>query len=95
MDEDSPEAASFPGGKTQKGIDETEQGRGDSYMVIPPMATTTPIMDLSPIGRPDTNQPRATMVQVFRWPTTVLDTAPVCAMMKNCEMLIRQANRPD
>ena len=67
----------------------------ESYIVIPPMATMTPTMDLSPMGRPETNQPRATMVQVFRWPTTVLDTAPVCAMMKNWEMLIREAKRPD
>lgn len=59
------------------------------------MATTTPTMDLSPIGRPETIQPSATMVQVFRWPTTVLDTAPVCAMMKNCDMLIKEANKPD
>lgn len=59
------------------------------------MATTTPKMDLSPMGRPETNQPRATMVQVFRWPTTVLDTAPVCAMMKNWEMLMREAKKPD
>ena len=58
---------------------------GGSYIVIPPMATMTP----------ETNQPRATMVQVFKWPTTVLDTAPVCAMMKNWEMLMREAKRPD
>lgn len=47
------------------------------------------------MGRPETNQPRATMVQVFRWPTTVLETAPVCAMMKNWEMLMREAKKPD
>jgi hypothetical protein len=29
------------------------------------------------------------------WPTTVLDTGPVCAMMKNCDMLMMQANIPD
>lgn len=69
--------------------------KGGSYIVIPPMATMTPKMDLSPMGRPETSQPSATMVQVFRWPTTVLETAPVCAMMKNWEMLIREANRPD
>lgn len=73
-----------------------EQGRrGGSHIVIPAMATTTPKMDLSAMGRPETNQPRATMVQVFRWPTTVLETAPVCAMMKNWEMLMREAKKPD
>jgi hypothetical protein len=35
------------------------------------------------------------MEHVFTWPTTVLDTGPVWAMIKNCDMLIMQANMPD
>ena len=62
---------------------------------MPPMAMKTPTMDLSPIARPDTIQPRATMVHVFRWPTTVLETGPVWAIMKNCEMLMSEAKAPD
>ena len=55
----------------------------------------TPITDLSPTARPEVIQPRATIVQVFTWPTTVLETGPVCAMMKNWDMLIMQAKKPD
>jgi hypothetical protein len=68
---------------------------GRTYAIIPPMATKTPITDLSPTARPDVTQPRATMEQVLTWPTTVLDTGPVCAMMKNWDMFIMQANNPD
>jgi hypothetical protein len=50
---------------------------------------------LSPTARPDVTQPRATMEHVFTWPTTVLETGPVCAMMKNCDMLMMQAKNPD
>jgi hypothetical protein len=60
--------------------------------MMPPMAIKTPITDLSPTARPDVSQPKATMEQVF---TTVLDTGPVCAMMKNWDILIMQANMPD
>lgn len=35
------------------------------------------------------------MVQVLTWPTTVLETGPVCAMMKNWEMLMSAAKQPD
>lgn len=63
--------------------------------MIPPMATNTPRMDLSPIARPEVIQPSATMVHVLTWPTTVLETGPVCAMMKNCEMLMSAAKPPD
>lgn len=51
--------------------------------------------DLSPIARPDVSHPSATIVHVLTWPTTVLETGPVCAMMKNCEMLISAAKPPD
>jgi hypothetical protein len=63
--------------------------------MMPPMAIKTPITDLSPTARPDVSQPKATMEQVFTCPTTVLDTGPVCAMMKNWDILIMQANMPD
>jgi len=66
-----------------------------THDIIPPIATNTPITDLSPTARPDVIQPSATMVQVFTWPTTVLDTGPVCAMIKNCDMLMMQAKKPD
>jgi hypothetical protein len=66
-----------------------------TYDIIPPMAMNTPITDLSPTARPDVIHPRATMEQVFTWPTTVLDTGPVCAMMKNWDMLMMQAKKPD
>ena len=59
------------------------------------MAMKTPITDLSPTARPDVIQPRATIEQVFTWPTTVLDTGPVCAIMKNWDMLIKHAKMPD
>ena len=55
----------------------------------------TPISDLSPTARPEVIQPRATIEQVFTWPTTVLDTGPVWAMIKNWDMLIMQAQRAD
>src|SRR3569833_466631 len=67
----------------------------NTYAMMPPSATKTPRTDLSPIALPDVAHPKATMVHVLTWPTTVLDTGPVCAMMKNCEMLIRDANSPD
>jgi hypothetical protein len=51
--------------------------------------------DLSLTARPEVIHPRATMEHVFTWPTTVLDTGPVCAMMKNWDMLITQAKKPD
>ena len=35
------------------------------------------------------------MVQVLTWPTTVLETGPVWAMMKNWEMLMSEAKAPD
>ena len=63
--------------------------------MIPPTAINTPMTDLSPTDLPDVAQPSATIVQVFRCPTTVLDTGPVWATMKNCEILIKDANRPD
>ena len=63
--------------------------------MIPPMATKTPITDLSPTARPDVTQPKATIEQVFTCPTTVLDTGPVWAIMKNCDMLIMHAKNPD
>jgi hypothetical protein len=63
--------------------------------MMPPMAIKTPITDLSPTARPDVSQPKATMEQVFTCPTTVLETGPVCAMMKNWDILIMQANMPD
>lgn len=47
------------------------------------------------MARPDVAQPSATMEHVLTWPTTVLDTGPVCAMMKNWEMLMREAKPPD
>ncbi len=70
-------------------------GDGQTYVMIPPMAMKTPTTDLSPTARPDVTQPRATMEHVFTWPTTVLETGPVCAMMKNCDMLMMQAKNPD
>ena len=63
--------------------------------MMPPIAMKTPITDLSPTARPDVSQPKATMEQVLTCPTTVLDTGPVCAMMKNWDILIMQANMPD
>lgn len=63
--------------------------------MIPPIAINTPITDLSPTARPEVIQPRATMEQVLTWPTTVLETGPVWAMMKNWDMLIMQAKNPD
>ena len=63
--------------------------------MIPPTAMKTPRTDLSPTERPEVAQPSAMMVQVLRWPTTVLDTGPVWAMMKNWEMLISDAKPPD
>ncbi len=63
--------------------------------MMPPRAVRTPKIDLSPMARPEEAQPRATMVHVLTWPTTVLETGPVWAMMKNCEMLIRAAKNPD
>lgn len=68
---------------------------GMTYAIIPPTATNTPSTDLSPMARPETSQPRPTMVHVLTCPTTVLETGPVWAMMKNCEMLMREAKRPD
>ncbi len=58
------------------------------------MAIKTPIILLSPTARPLVIQPSATIEQVFKCPTTVLDTGPVCAMMKNCDILIRHAKNP-
>lgn len=66
-----------------------------TYAMMPPMATTTPMTALSPTARPEDNQPSPTIEQVFTCPTTVLETGPVCAMMKNCDMLMMQAKRPD
>jgi len=63
--------------------------------MIPERAMTTPSTDLSSAVRPEVTQPRATIVHVFTWPTTVLLTGPVWAMMKNWDMLIMQAQRPD
>lgn len=63
--------------------------------MIPPTAINTPTTDLSPTVLPDVAQPSATIVQVFKCPTTVLETGPVCAIMKNWEILIKLANRPD
>lgn len=54
-----------------------------TYPTIPPTAMNTPRTDLSPMARPEVIQPRATMVHVFTCPTTVLETGPVWAMMKN------------
>jgi len=64
------------------------------YEIIPPIAIRTPTILLSPTARPLVSQPNATIEQVLRCPTTVLDTGPVCAMMKNCDMLMREANMP-
>jgi hypothetical protein len=55
----------------------------------------TPSTDLSAAVRPEMAHPRATIVHVFTWPTTVLDTGPVWAIMKNWDMLIKQAQKPD
>lgn len=66
-----------------------------TYEMIPPMAINTPMTDLSPIALPEDIQPSVTMVHVFRWPTTVLETGPVCATMKNWEMLMSAAKPPD
>ena len=66
-----------------------------AYEMMPPMATMTPIMPLSPTDRPPVIQPIVTIEQVLRCPTTVLETGPVEAMMKNCDMLISAANPPD
>jgi hypothetical protein len=63
--------------------------------MIPPTAISTPKMLLSATARPLAIQPRATMEQVLRWPTTVLETGPVCATMKNWDRLIREAKHPD
>lgn len=63
--------------------------------MIPPMAIITPSTDLSPMARPDVAQPRATIEHVLTCPTTVLDTGPVWAIMKNWEMLISEAKPPD
>lgn len=60
-----------------------EAGYGSTHAIMPPMAIRTPMTDLSPMARPDIIQPRPTIVQVLTWPTTVLDTGPVWAMMKN------------
>jgi len=53
------------------------QNWAKTYAMIPPMATKTPITDLSPTARPDVTQPKATIEQVFTCPTTVLETGPV------------------
>jgi hypothetical protein len=37
----------------------------ETHEMMPPMATKTPITDLSPTARPDVSQPNATMEQVF------------------------------
>lgn len=66
-----------------------------TYVMIPPTATKTPMADLSRTALPELSQPRATIEQVFTCPTTVLETGPVCAMMKNCDMLIMNAKNPD
>ena len=66
-----------------------------TYPMIPPIATRTPMIDLSPTARPEVIQPSATIEHVLTWPTTVLETGPVCAMMKNWDMLMIQANNPD
>lgn len=63
--------------------------------MIPPIATITPSTDLSPMARPEVAQPRATMEHVLTWPTTVLETGPVWAIMKNWEMLMSEAKPPD
>jgi hypothetical protein len=63
--------------------------------MMPPTATKTPITAISPTDLPDVAQPMATMVHVLRWPTTVLETGPVFATMKNWEMLMREAKTPD
>lgn len=65
------------------------------YVIIPKIAIKTPTKALSPSARPDMIHPIATIEQVFTWPTTVLETGPVCAMIKNWEMLIKQAKNPD
>lgn len=63
--------------------------------MMPPMAVNTPRIDLSAMARPEVIQPSATMVHVLTWPTTVLETGPVWAMMKNWEMLMSAAKPPD
>ncbi len=63
--------------------------------MMPPMAMSTPTTLLSPTARPDVIQPRATIEHVLTWPTTVEETGPVWAMMKNWDMLIMQAKKPD
>jgi hypothetical protein len=69
-------------------------GRGGTYATMPPIAIITPRILLSPTPRPLAIHPRATIEHVFKCPTTVLDTGPVWAMMKNCDMLMRQAKNP-
>lgn len=63
--------------------------------MMPPMAMKTPKTLLSPTLLPDVIHPRATIEQVLRCPTTVDETGPVCAMMKNCDMLMSAAKSPD
>jgi hypothetical protein len=74
---------------------DSNMGLWRAYAIIPPIATKTPMIDLSPTARPEVIQPIATMEHVLTWPTTVLDTGPVWAMMKNWDILIMQAKNPD
>lgn len=71
------------------------QNQALTYNIIPESAMKTPITDLSATARPEESQPRVTMVHDFTWPTTVLETGPVWAMIKNWDILIIQAQKPD
>jgi hypothetical protein len=72
----------------------TSNSQGDTYATMPTIASMIPKMPRSLALRPLKTHPRATIEQVFMWPTTVLLTAPAPAMMKNCEILMRLAKTP-
>lgn len=65
-----------------------------TYEIMPPIAMKTPRMLLSPTVRPLVIQPRATIEHVLTCPTTVLETGPVWATIKNCDKLMREAKAP-
>jgi hypothetical protein len=66
-----------------------------SHLKIPDSAISRPIRDMSVTTRPENDQLRTTIVHVLLWPTTVLATGPVCAIIKNWEILINMAKIPD
>lgn len=66
-----------------------------TYPMMPARAMSRPRTHMSATARPEESQPRTTMMHVLLWPTTVLETGPDCAMMKNWETLMRTARAPD